>query len=456
MNAVYILSGLGLFSLIAEIVNRRRLVFPVVVAGLVAAAWLVVVDWDTSQAYYHNMLLFDNQAIGFSVVIALVGLLWFMMARDYIHTRTEVTDYSALVLFALVGAIFMVSYYNMVMLFLGIEILSIALYVLAGSRVKDIHSNEAAIKYLIMGSFATGFLLFGVALIYGATGSFDLGVIAEAMVSGAGFTGIAYAGILLMLVGLAFKLSAVPFHFWAPDVYQGSPLVVTAFMLTIVKAAAIGAFFRLFSVCFWDVSAQWVDVALVITLLTLVVGNVTAVFQSNVKRMLAYSGIAHAGYLLIAVVALDDNAASSLGYYVAAYSVATLGVFSVLQTVSSDEAPALISAFNGLGTTNPFLAFVMTVCLLSLAGIPPLAGFFAKYIIFLPAIQQGYVGLVLVAVVASLVGVYYYFQLIVAMYFRPASGDYVKASPTAKFLMILLVALSFLMGVLPGMFLSEP
>src|SRR5690606_12558545 len=175
MNAVYILSGLGLLSLIAEIANLRRLVFPLVTVGLLAAAWLVGAEWNSAQVYYHNMLLFANQAVGFSVVIALVGLLWFVMARDYIHTRTDVTDLSALVLFALVGAIFMVSYYNLVMLFLGIEILSIALYVLAGSRVKDILSNEAAFKYLIMGSFATGFLLFGVALIYGATGSFYLG-----------------------------------------------------------------------------------------------------------------------------------------------------------------------------------------------------------------------------------------------------------------------------------------
>lgn len=453
MNAVYILSGLGLFSLIAEIANLRRVVFPVVVAGLVAAAWLVGAEWNSGQAYYHNMLVFDNQAIGFCVVIALVGLLWFLMSRDYIHTRTDMTDHSALVLFALVGAIFMVSYYNLVMLFLGIEILSIALYVLAGSRVKDILSNEAAFKYLIMGSFATGFLLFGVALIYGATGSFYLGEIAGAMASGAGFTGIAYAGILLMLAGLAFKLSAVPFHFWAPDVYEGSPLVVTAFMLTIVKAAAIGAFFRLFSICFSDVAGQWVDVAQVITLLTLVVGNVTAVFQKNVKRMLAYSGIAHAGYLLIAVVAMDAGTASSLVYYAGAYSIATLGAFSVLQCVSSDDNPAMVSTFNGLGGTNPFLAFVMTVCLLSLAGIPPLAGFFAKYVILLPAIQQGYIGLVLVAVGASLVGVYYYFQLIIAMYFRAASGERTEVSSTARILMIVLVALTFVMGVLPGVFL---
>lgn len=454
MNAVYILSGLGLLSLIAEIANLRRWVFPVVVIGLIAAAWLVGSEWDTSRGYYHNMLLFDNQAIAFSIVIALVGLLWFVMSREYIRNHTEVTDHTALVLFALVGALFMVSYYNLVMLFLGIEILSISLYVLAGSRVKDILSNEAAFKYLIMGSFATGFLLFGVALIYGATGSFDLGVIAEVIsADSVRFEGIAYVGVLLMLAGLAFKLSAVPFHFWAPDVYQGSPLTVTAFMLTIVKAAAIGAFYRLFSICFYEVGWQWVDVAFWITILTLVVGNVTAVFQVNVKRMLGYSGIAHAGYLLIAVVALDENAAPALSYYVAAYSVATLGAFSVLQCVSTDDNPASVSTFNGLGARNPFLAFVMTVCLLSLAGIPPLAGFFAKYMIFLPAIQHGYVGLVLVAVGASLVGVYYYFQLIVAMYFRTGSAESSAVSPAARALMIVLVALSFLMGLFPGVLL---
>lgn len=453
MNAVYILSGLGLFSLIAEIANIRKVVFPVVVAGLVVAAWLAGAEWDTSQAYYHNMLMFDNQAIGFSVVIALVGLLWFAMSRDHLHTRTGLTDQTALILFALVGAVFMVSYYNLVMLFLGIEILSIALYVLAGSRVTDILSNEAGFKYLIMGSFATGFLLFGVALIYGATGSFDIGVVADVIASGARFEGMAYVGILLMLMGLAFKLSAAPFHFWAPDVYEGSPLVITAFMLTIVKAAAIGALFRLFSICFSEVTAEWIDVAQVITIASLVVGNVTAVFQKNVKRMLAYSGIAHAGYLLIAVVALDGNTASALVYYVAAYSVATLGAFVVLQCVSSDDVPASVSTFNGLGASHPFLAFVMAVCMLSLAGIPPLAGFFAKYVVFLPAIRQGYIALVLVAVAASLTGVYYYFQLIVAMYFRTGSAAPISISPATKFLMVVLVGLTFLMGMFPGVFL---
>lgn len=450
MIAVYIISGLGILSLIAEIANLKRWLLPVAVTGLLAAAGFAAVEWNTSQAYFHDMLRFDNQALAFGIIIALAGLLWFVMSGSYLRERTDVTDHTALVMFSLVGAVFMVSYQNMVMLFLGIEILSISLYVLAGSRVRDILSSEAAIKYLIMGSFATGFLLLGIALIYGSTGSFNLAGIGEAMASGGGrFPAYAYAGVLLMLVGLAFKLSAVPFHFWAPDVYQGSPLVVTAFMLTIVKAAAIGAFYRLFSLSFLAVSSQWLDVVQWITIATLVVGNATAVLQQNVKRMFAYSGIAHAGYLLIAVVAPGTNGASTIGYYLAGYAVATLAAFAVLQCVSDDDHPAVIRSFNGLGSRNPFLAFVMTVSLLSLAGIPPLAGFFGKYLVFVGAIGEGYVGLVLTAVAASLVGVYYYFQLIIAMYFRPATDPPVAVPRTQIVLMIVLSALTLLLGLMP-------
>lgn len=456
MIAVYIISGLGILSLLAEIANLKRWLLPVAIAGLLAAVGLAATEWNTSQAYFHDMLRFDNQALAFSMIIALAGLLWFLMSAQYVRERTDISDYTALVMFSLAGAVFMVSYYNMVMLFLGIEILSVSLYVLAGSRLRDILSSEAAIKYLIMGSFATGFLLLGIALVYGSTGSFQLDGIGEAMAAGGGrFPVYAYAGMLLMVVGLAFKLSAVPFHFWAPDVYQGSPLVVTGFMLTVVKAAAIGAFYRLFSLSFSEVSSQWLDVVQWITILTLIVGNTTAVWQQNVKRMFAYSGIAHAGYLLIAVVAPGTNGAATIGYYVAAYVVATLAAFAVLQCVSNDDDPAVIRSFNGLGSRNPFLAFVMTVSLLSLAGIPPLAGFFGKYLVFVGAIGEGYIGLVLTAVAASLIGVYYYFQIIIAMYFRPAADPPIAVPQGQVVLMIVLTALTFVLGLVMEAFLWE-
>src|SRR5687768_11813563 len=290
MNAVYLLSGLGFISLLSEIFNFRRILFPIVLTGLAACSVLLVLDWNSSISYFSNMLTFDNYAIAFSVAISIIALLWFMMSKDYFENNTHVTDHFALVLFSLVGAVFMVSFSNLAMLFLGIEILSISLYILAGSKMNDLFSNEASFKYFLMGSFATGFLLFGIALIYGVTASFELQVIASKISEGTGErTSWLYMGILMLIVGLAFKISAVPFHFWAPDVYEGSPTVVTAFMSTIVKIAAFAGFYRLFATCFASVSHEWVNIVQVIAVLTLLVSNITAVYQNSVKRMLAFS-----------------------------------------------------------------------------------------------------------------------------------------------------------------------
>ena len=456
MNSVFILSGLGIFSLTAEIFNLRRLLYPVVLLGLIASAGFVVTDWNSSSYYFHNMLLFDNSAIAFSVVISIVALFWVVMSYDFLKINTHVTDHFSLILFSLVGAVFMVSYHNMVMLFLGIEILSIPLYVLAGSRMKNVLSNEAAFKYFLMGAFATGILLFGIALVYGATGQFDITQIAAAIGGGkVEFEALLYIGILMILVGLSFKASAAPFHFWAPDVYQGAPTVVTAFMSTIVKIAAFAAFFRLFYMCFSGVSEKWISVVYVLAIVTLILSNVTAVFQRNVKRMFAYSSIAHAGYLMIAMMLLNEATVYTILFYVSAYSVSTLGAFSVLHAVEDENEQATFETFNGLAKRNPFLAFVMSVSVLSLAGIPPLAGFFAKYMIFTGALSEGHTGLVLLAVVASLIGVYYYFQLIISMYFREAGFQNKIAVPVAsQILMILLVVTSILLGVFPDLILS--
>jgi NADH-quinone oxidoreductase subunit N len=453
MNAVYILSGLGIFSLLAEIFNFRKILFPVVLLGLLAAAALLLLDWNSAASYYSNMLKFDNYAVAFSTAISIIALLWFMMSRDYFENNTHVTDHFALVLFALVGAVFMVSYANMAMLFLGIEILSISLYILAGSKMKDLSSNEASFKYFLMGSFATGFLLFGIALIYGVTGSFDLNTIAEVIASpSVAFPALLYAGVLLMLVGLAFKISAVPFHFWAPDVYEGSPTVVTAFMSTIVKIAAFAAFFRLFAACFAPVSAQWVDVVQVLTILTLLVSNITAVYQNSVKRMLAFSSIAHAGYLLITLVALGAHSSGAILYYVVSYAVASLAAFAVLHNVAFENENAAADAFNGLGKRNPFIAFIMTVALLSLAGIPPLAGFFAKYYLFTVAFESGYVNLVLIAVLTSLIGIYYYFRIIIAMYLKsPETLSPVEVPLLHKIMMVICLLASIILGIVPDL-----
>ncbi|MFZ6010545.1 MAG: NADH-quinone oxidoreductase subunit N, partial [Bacteroidota bacterium] len=456
MNSVFVLSGLGIFSLLAEIFNFRRILFPIVILGLAASALLLALDWNTAVSYYSNMLTFDNYAVGFSTAISIVALLWFLMSKDYFENNTHVTDHFALILFALVGAVFMVSYSNMAMLFLGLEILSISLYILAGSKMTDIFSNEASFKYFLMGSFATGFLLFGIALVYGVTGSFDLQQIARVIVSPpVDSTALLYAGVLMMLVGLAFKVSAVPFHFWAPDVYEGSPTVVTAFMSTIVKIAAFAAFFRLFATCFGPVAPQWVDVLQVITMLTLLVSNITAVYQHSVKRILAYSSVAHAGYMLIALVSLNAASASSIFYYVVAYSIASIAAFTVLHNVAFEKEEATVDTFNGLAKRDPFLAFCMSVALLSLAGIPPLAGFFGKYYIFTVAFNSGYGWLVLLAVATSLIGIYYYFRIIIAMYLRSTDNNTPIPTPVLhKVLLVICLLLSVVLGIFPDALIS--
>jgi NADH-quinone oxidoreductase subunit N len=456
MNAVYILSGLGLFSLLSEIFNFRKILFPVVLLGLLASCAVVIMDWNTSISHFSNMLTFDNFAVAFSAVISFIAFLWFMMSRDYFENNTHVTDHFALVLFSLVGAVFMVSYTNLAMLFLGIEILSISLYILAGSKMKDLASNEASFKYFLMGSFATGFLLFGIALIYGVTGSFDLPTIANAIKSATGtFTPILYAGILLIMVGLAFKISAVPFHFWAPDVYEGAPTVVTAFMSTIVKIAAFAGFFRLFSMCFASVSSQWVDVVEVITILTLVVANITAVYQNSVKRMLAFSSVAHAGYMLITLVSLNEISDNAILYYAVSYASASIAAFAVLHNVAFENENASVEAFNGLVKKDPFITIAMTIAMLSLAGIPPLAGFFAKYYIFTVAIESGYFGLVLLAVVTSLIGVYYYFRIIIAMYLKASDNSRpVQLTLMHQVVIIICVITIVVLGIAPDMIIS--
>lgn len=448
MKALILLSSLGVIALLAEIFSFKKLLYPIVLLGLITTFIVNMFDWDTNKLSY-KMMMFDNYAVAFTAVIIVIAFLWFLMAEGFFKEETNQTDYFALVLFALVGAVIMVSYTNMAMLFLGIEILSIPMYILAGSNKTDVSSNEAAFKYLIMGAFATGFLLFGIALIYGATGSFDLKEITIAVTSGIALSSIFYVGVLLMLIGMAFKVSAAPFHFWAPDVYQGAPTMITAFMATIVKTAAFAAFLRLFSTTFMSVSGTWMHVVWVMAALTLLVGNITAVVQTSTKRMLAYSSVAHAGYMLLALLAGNGYSNSAILFYAAAYSIASIGTFCIINIVSTAKNSDGVDSFNGLAKTNPFLAIVMTIALLSLAGIPPTAGFFAKYYIFTSAFAAGNVTLVLIAIIASLIGVYYYFRLIIAMYFKESTDEAVEVESNHKLLLLFVAIVIIAMGVFP-------
>jgi NADH-quinone oxidoreductase subunit N len=392
-------------------------------------------------------------ALAFSGVILVTAFFWFILANDYFE-EDHVTDHFALVLFALVGALMLTSFSNMTTLFLGIEILSIPMYVLAASRKRDLASNEAGFKYLIMGSFASGFLLFGIALIYGATGSFDLMAIRSFISHANGeFPAFFYAGVLMVLVAMLFKVSAAPFHFWAPDVYEGSPTVITALMSTIVKTAAFAAFMHLFLVVFGGVSHAWSMVLAVIIALSLVVSNFTAATQQSVKRMLAYSSISHAAFMLMAILANNRGWASinAILYYSLAYSIGSITAFTVLYNVSKKRDNSNIEIFNGLGKRHPFMAACMVVALLSLAGIPVTAGFFAKYFVFSVLIGTSFKWLIIVAILTSAVGVYYYFKVIIAMYLKKGELNEEVSMETSHVLLLALTTLfTIALGIVPN------
>jgi NADH-quinone oxidoreductase subunit N len=479
MKTLYILSTLGVIAMLAEMFRFKKFLLPIILIGLSGAIAAAVKDWNTNIHYYSNMITFNNYAIAFTSLICATAFLWFLMSQDFFASESSQTDHYALVLFSLCGAMLMVSYSNMVMLFLGIEILSIPIYVLAGSNKDSLASNESALKYFLMGSFATGFLLFGIALIYGATGTFDLHHLTLALFSPGEGTGIhsplrgemekggnvlLNAGILMMLIGLSFKVAAVPFHYWTPDVYEGAPTPVTAFMSTIVKIAAFAAFLRLFMTCFAGHETIWVNVIWVLAALSILLGNITAVYQKSVKRMLAYSSISHAGYMLLAILTSGNMSAGAILYYSSAYSVATIGAFAVLSIIEKQNNETVtFDTFSGLSKKNPRLAFAMTISMLSLAGIPPLAGFFGKYYLFTSALQSGYVWLVLMAALGSLIGVYYYFRVIIKIYgsaivvpsVETQGGENeISISPVQKALLTITIILAILLGIFPGLIIE--
>ena len=456
MKGLLIISALGIIAMLAEIFKFKKLLLPIVLLGIVGAYALNFMEWKDGYAisYFDNMIAFDKIGIAFSGIIIATAFFWFILANDYFEDETNMVDHVSLVLFALVGALMMCAFKNMTTLFLGIEIMSIPLYVLAASKKKDINSNEAGFKYLIMCSFASGFLLFGIALIYGATGSFDLVQIQTYIANNNGnIPMFFFVGVIMMLIAMCFKVSAAPFHFWAPDVYQGSPTLVTALMSTIVKTAAFAAFMRLFMIGFAGVSETWTGILASIVALSLVISNFSAAMQSNVKRMLAYSSISHAAFMLMVILAnvRSNLSIDALLYYSLAYSIGSIAAFGILYNVTRGGNEN-VDAFNGLGKRNPLLALCMTIAMLSLAGIPITSGFFAKYFVFTVMIGTTYKWLLILAVLTSAVGVYYYLKIIIAMYFKTSeTNEPVQIEKSNVFVIAVTSVIVIALGVVPGL-----
>ncbi|MEY3194546.1 MAG: hypothetical protein RIQ78_643 [Bacteroidota bacterium] len=457
MTALLILFFTALVALFTGLTKSRTLLQPITLIGSLLALGSVVVSPSTGwNDLYPSMFVFDGFALAFSgVAILSTALIIALSGWGFRNLHETLGDHYGLILFSVCGALCMFSFTNMVMLFLGIEILSIPLYVLAGSRRDDLSSNEAALKYFLMGSFATGILLFGITLVYGSTASFDLATISRAVASGTASPGMLNVGILFIVFGLSFKVSAAPFHFWAPDVYTGSPNLVTTFMATVVKTAGFAAFYRLFSMAFGPAMDVWSLPISIVAALTMVLANTTALFQTNFKRMMAYSSISHAGYLLMAILAIGTAGADrSMMYYLLTYSVATIGAFGAFIVVSEQKGDESFTAFNGLSKKSPFLAAILAISMLSLAGIPPLAGFFGKYFLFTAAFAK-YPWLVIVAVINSAISIYYYFKIIIAAYFTKESAGTTSDQPIVvpagiRWTLVLCLILIVLMTIMPG------
>lgn len=449
MNTLIYTSLLGIACLVVEMLNFRRMVLPVAVVGLLAILGWNFQHLGVTESFYHNMVIADNFSNGFSSLLIFLTILVLMLAQDFFrHEAAKITDYVSILLFTLSGAIAMVSFGNLAMFFLGLEVLSISLYVLAGSKRRDVRSNEAGMKYFLMGSFTSGILLFGMALIYGETASFDISRIANYAFNTRP-TILFYTGAGMMMIALLFKVSAVPFHFWAPDVYEGSPTLITLNMATVAKIAAFAAFYRLFSACFVSTLPLYGLILSIVTALTITVGNFTALRQESFKRMLAFSGISHAGYLLLGIISMEGKTDSAIFYYATAYGISSVAAFAVAILVAESTGSEKTESFAGLGKKNPFIAAALTVAMLSMAGIPPLAGFFGKYYIFSEAVRNGHLWLTVIAVINSIIAVYYYFRVLMAMYTQPADGTAIRVPASYLIIIGLCCLLMLLFGIFP-------
>jgi NADH-quinone oxidoreductase subunit N len=454
MALLIVLTSVGLLLLFLGLGKNKTYLAPIGILGLLIGMYFLISGVGQQSRFMTGMVNFDPYATAFSLVLAAITVLIFFLGIEYYEAmERNVAENYSLMLFSLMGAVLLTSFTSLVILFLGIEILSIPLYILSGSKKKSYRSNEASFKYFLLGSFASAFMLFGIALVYGATASFDLSVI-KSYVNHVHvpLLPIMQTGILLIFIGMAFKIAAVPFHFWSPDVYEGSPTLITAFMATVVKTAGIAALWRLFDLAFMPLPSSLIVILWIMTFLTLALGNLTALWQSSFKRLLAYSSIANTGFLLLAVLSADPDTPRTLLFYSLTYSLATLVAFSTLFSVKKvSEGSEQSEIFKGLWKNHPFLSVAFTISLLSLAGIPPVAGFFAKYFVFFQAIKQDFIWITITAVLLTLIGIYYYFSVLRFVF----SGKEVKTTipyPVTSLIVAILCTVSLLaLGLFPNL-----
>lgn len=462
MSTLIAVSALGIVCLLLEILNLRKILVPVTLLALLGILGITVFEFYSGQPLFSievsNMIVNSGYSHGFSILFIILATLIIAMSPEFYKDKMErIADYVSLKVFLLAGAVAMVSFGNLSMFFIGIEVLSVAAYILASSRPQSVSSNEAGMKYFIMGAFASSFILLGIALVYGAVGSFDIETIRVVSAVNNGETLPIWfnMGFVMILVGLLFKASVVPFHFWAPDVYEGSPTLVTTMMSTLVKVAAIATLYKIV-VLFGAAMTPTVQMALVVlSIMSLTVGNITALNQRSLKRMMAYSGISHAGFMMMSLLATGTIAPAALLYYASAYSLAGIAGFAVIMGVNKNKGHDNIELLYGLAKRNPLMAGILTCALVSLGGIPIFAGFFAKMFMFSQMIDAGHLILVAFGIINSIIAIFYYFGTANVM-FTKDGPDETELKIPVRYVVVASVAiiLNLVLGIYPSLIMN--
>jgi NADH-quinone oxidoreductase subunit N len=452
-----VLAATGCLLLLLDLLppRRRKQHLGVLgLAGVVLALVSALLLWGSEERAFRGMVALDGFGLYVTLAIGYAVGLTLLLSLDYVaRLGVESGEFYALVIFSAVGMLLMAAATDLVVVFLGLETMSLSLYVLAGFFRGRLEGGEASMKYFLLGAFASAFFLYGIALIFGATGTTNLDRIGAAVAGGAGRDPLLIVGAGLLLAGFGFKISSVPFHMWAPDVYQGAPTTITALIATGSKAAALAALLRVLLSALGPAQADWSLLLWGLAVLSMSVGNVAAIAQDQVKRLLAYSSVAHVGYMLVGVVAGGSLGAGSVLFYLLAYTFTTAGAFGVVLLLERDQAAAVrVQDLAGLGARHPLVALALSVFLLSLIGIPPLAGFAGKFYLFAAAVGSGYLWLAVIAVLNSAVAAYYYLRLVVYMYMREPGAEAATLAPSFSGGLALAVALWGVvqLGVLPA------
>lgn len=445
-----IITTIAALFLIAELFVQRKDILGYV-SLLAAGAALYTLPISRGETF-NGMFVSDTYSIYFKVIFLITVVLTVLISLKYIKKEdAEHGEYYSLILFATAGMMLMASAKDLIVLYLGLELMALSTYILAGIKKHDQKSNEAAIKYFLLGAFSSALLLYGFSLLYGITGSTNIYTIA-AFLQKTAISPVLLVSMVLVVVAFAFKIAAAPFHMWAPDVYEGAPTSVTAFMSVGPKAAGFAVLGRVFFIAFGNIQADWTPILIGISILTMAIGNIVALAQTNMKRMLAYSSIAHAGYALLGVIAGTSEGLSAMMVYLLIYAFMNIGAFAIVILLDKGEQ---ISEYAGLSKSHPLAAFAMLVFMFSLTGIPPMAGFIGKFNLFVAAINAGYTWLVVVAVIFSAISAFYYLRVVMNMYMKTADQEVaITTSPALGVALCITVLAVFVIGILPSLVLT--